>query len=119
VSELSAGGKMISESSISADALKYKDIIHVLSEEDYYNFIFNEYIPSEYESNELNDKRFIKGTYYSHVCRTRCFLIYREIVNRLSENSNILDIGLFPGTIVRQLKSYWAAKFVVMESDRK
>lgn len=84
--------------------MKYKDSVNVLSENDFYNFIFNQYEPSIYESDELTDDRFFEGTYYSHVCRTRCFFVYREIINRLSVDSKILDIGLFPGTIVRQLK---------------
>ena len=84
--------------------MKYKDSVNVLSENDFYNFVFNQYEPSIYESNELNDARFFEGTYYSHVCRTRCFFVYREIINRLSVDSEILDIGLFPGTIIRQLK---------------
>ncbi len=85
--------------------MKYKDSVKILSENDYYNFVFNEYEPSIYESNELTDDRFREGTYYSHVCRTRCFYVYREIVNRLSVDSKILDIGLFPGTMIRQLKT--------------
>jgi len=84
--------------------MKYKDTLAPLSESDYYEFIFNQYEPSIYESNELNDDRFFKGTYYSHVCRTRCFFVYREVVERLSVDSKIMDIGLFPGTIIRQLK---------------
>jgi len=86
------------------ETVKYKDSVNVLSENDFYEFVFNQYEPSIYESDELNDDRFFEGTYYSHVCRTRSFLVYREILNRLSIDSRILDVGLFPGTIVRQLK---------------
>lgn len=84
--------------------MKYKDIIKDLSEKEFYDFVFNRYEPSVYESEELNDERFYEGTYYSHICRTRCFFVYREIINRLSVNSKIIDIGIYPGTIVRQLK---------------
>ena len=84
--------------------MKYKDKIKPLSEKDFYDFVFNQYEPSEYESDELNDDRFYEGTYYSHVCRTRCFLVYREVTNRLSVDSKLVDFGFFPGTIVRQLK---------------
>lgn len=84
--------------------MKYKDSVEVLSEDEYYNFIFNYYKPSAYESDLISDERFTEGTYYHHLCRTRCFFVYREIINRLSIDSKILDIGFFPGTLVRQLK---------------
>jgi SAM-dependent methyltransferase len=84
--------------------MKYKDKIKPLSEKAFYNFVFNQYEPSRYESDELGDDRFYQGTYYSHVCRTRCSIVYREITNRLSVDSRIVDFGFFPGTIIRQLK---------------
>lgn len=90
--------------------MKYKDSVKVLSENDYYDFVFNEYDPSIYESDELNDNRFFEGTYYSHVCRTRFFLVYREIMNRLSVGSRVLDVGFFPGTLIRQLKIFLKEK---------
>jgi len=83
--------------------VQYKDQFRTLSESEYYDFVFNQYTPAEYESDELHDDRFFKGTYYSHVCRTRCYLIYREILNRLPVYSKIVDFGFFPGTIIRQL----------------
>ena len=77
----------------------------VLSEEEFYHFVLTEYHPSKYESDELEDARFYDGTYYSHICKTRCYLVYREIAKRLSNNmSKIIDLGLFPGTLIRQLK---------------
>jgi SAM-dependent methyltransferase len=76
----------------------------ILSEKEFYDFILSKYEPSSYESNELEDKRFYEGTYYSHVCRTRCFLVYREIARSLSGARTIIDLGVFPGTLVRQLK---------------
>ena len=76
----------------------------ILSEKKFYQFVFNEYKPSFYESKELDDDRFEKGTYYSYICRTRCFLIYREIARRLIKDSKIIDLGFFPGTLIRQLK---------------
>lgn len=85
--------------------MRYRECINTLSEKEFYEFVFNEYEPSPYEQDELNDERFYDGTYYSHVCRTRSFLVYREIVNRLSINSKVIDIGMFPGTIIRQLKT--------------
>jgi len=97
-------------SSILGETVRYKDCVNVLSEKDYYNFVINQYEPSIYESDELSDDRFYEGTYYSHVCCTRCFLVYREIVNRLSINSRIIDIGFFPGTILRQLKMLFNSK---------
>ena len=96
--------------SILGEIVKYKDCVNILSEKDYYNFIVNQYEPSIYESDELNDDRFYEGTYYSHVCWTRCFLVYREILKRLSIDSRIMDIGFFPGTIVRQLKMLFNGK---------
>ena len=82
--------------------MKYKDTIKSLSENAFYDFVFNHYEPSIYEEDELEDERFYKGTYYSHVCRTRCFLVYKEISNRLSVGSRIVDFGFFPGTIKLQ-----------------
>jgi SAM-dependent methyltransferase len=86
------------------DQMTYKENFKILSENEYYNFVLHEYEPSLYESDEVADDRFYEGTYYSHVCRTRCFLVYKEIANRLFMDSKIIDIGIFPGTIVRQLK---------------
>ncbi|MFC2166469.1 methyltransferase domain-containing protein [Acidobacteriota bacterium] len=82
----------------------YKDKHRIMSEQKYYNFVLNEYNPSNYESQELEDSRFKKGTYYSHICKTRCFLIYREIANNLHVKNKVIDFGFFPGTILRQLK---------------
>jgi len=90
--------------------VRYKDCINILSENEYYDFVVNQYGPSIYESAELNDDRFYEGTYYSHVCWTRCFFVYREIVSRLSIDSRIIDIGFFPGTIIRQLKMLFNGK---------
>jgi len=76
----------------------------MLSEEEFYHFVLTKYHPSKYECDELEDARFCDGTCYSHICKTRCFLVYREIASRLSNNiSTIIDLGLFPGTIIRQL----------------
>lgn len=41
--------------------MKYKDKMKLLSEDEFYNFVFNQYKPSVYESDELNDDRFHKG----------------------------------------------------------
>jgi SAM-dependent methyltransferase len=76
----------------------------ILNEKDFYNFVFEKYEPSVYESNELKDPRFKTKTYYSYICRTRCFLVYKEIVSRLSTGSKVIDLGFFPGTLIRQLK---------------
>ena len=76
----------------------------ILSEKEFYDFVLSKYEPSSYERNELEDKRFYEGTYYSHVCRTRCFLVYREIARSLSGIRTVIDLGIFPGTLVRQLK---------------
>ena len=65
---------------------------------------FRRYEPSQYESNELEDDRFVEGTYYPHLCKTRCFLVYREIAERLPDGGKICDLGFFPGTLLRQLK---------------
>jgi SAM-dependent methyltransferase len=75
-----------------------------LNEKDFYNFVFKQYKPSIYESNELKDVRFKENTYYSYICRTRCFLVYKEIVSRLSTGSKIIDLGFYPGTLIRELK---------------
>lgn len=76
----------------------------ILDEKDFYNFVFNQYNPSIYESNELKDVRFKKNTYYSYICRTRCFLVYKEIVDRLAAGSRIIDLGFYPGTLLKELK---------------
>ena len=85
--------------------MTYKENFKVLSESEYYNFVFNEYKPSVYESDELSDTRFHEGTNFAHVCRTRCFLVYEQVVSRLCSDSKVIDIGMFPGTIIRQLKT--------------
>ena len=77
----------------------------ILTEKEFYYFIVNEYKASQYETAELKDTRFIEGTYYSYVCKTRCFLVYQEIARRLSGNAKIIDLGFFPGTLIRELKS--------------
>jgi len=76
----------------------------MMTEKEYYDFVVNDYQPSKYERNELHDSRFKKGTYYSHVCKTRSYLVYREIAKNIEKISKILDLGFFPGTILRQLK---------------
>lgn len=81
-----------------------KSFEKALDEKDFYNFVFKEYKPSIYERNELKDDRFRKNTYYSYICRTRCFMVYKEIVGRLSAGSKIIDLGFFPGTLIRELK---------------
>ena len=78
----------------------------ILTKKAFYHFVSNEYQPSPYESNELNDPRFHEGTYFSHVCKTRCYLVYRELARRISQRSKIIDLGFFPGTLIRQLKYF-------------
>ena len=75
-----------------------------MKEKEFYRFVLEQYVPSIYESNELSDPRFKKNTYYSYICKTRCFLVYKEIVNRLSAGSKVIDLGCFPGTLIRELK---------------
>jgi SAM-dependent methyltransferase len=79
-------------------------INEILSENAFYQYVYNEYQPSSYESKELEDSRFQKGIYYSHVCKTRSYLVYRELASRLSKRSKVIDLGLFPGTLIRQLR---------------
>lgn len=76
----------------------------VLSEKEFNDFVLTSYEPSPYESKELEDARFETGTYYSHLCRTRSYLVYREIARRFDGSTKIIDFGFFPGTLVRQLK---------------
>jgi SAM-dependent methyltransferase len=80
------------------------NISDLLTEKQFYEFVLNEYEASRYESKELLDNRFKRGTYYSYVCKTRCFLVYREIAKQMVDGFKILDVGFFPGTLVRQLK---------------
>lgn len=81
-----------------------KTLEKILDEKDFYNFVFNQYKPSIYESNELKDGRFKENTYYSYICRTRCFLVYKEIVGHLSAGSKVIDLGFYPGTLLKELK---------------
>lgn len=81
-----------------------KSFEKVLNEKEFYNFVFEQYKPSIYESNELKDARFKENTYYTYICRTRCFLIYKEIASRLSEGNKVIDLGFYPGTLMRELK---------------
>jgi SAM-dependent methyltransferase len=83
----------------------YNSAAKKLRETDFYEFVLKQYEQSVYESNELNDNRFKKNTYYSYICRTRCFLVYKEIANRLSQGNKIIDLGFYPGTSIRELKA--------------
>ena len=76
----------------------------ILSEKEFYDFVLNKYEPSEFETGELTDSRFYEGTNFSHICKTRCFLIYREMAERLKGCGKVIDFGFFPGTVLRQLK---------------
>jgi SAM-dependent methyltransferase len=76
----------------------------LLTEKEFYDFVLKKYKASQYESIGPEDLRFAEGTGYSHVCKTRCFMVYREIVRRLPEYSKVLDLGFFPGTLIRELK---------------
>jgi len=76
----------------------------IMREEDFYSFVLGKYEPSIYESNELKDSRFKKNTYYPYICKTRCFLVYKEIVSRLFTGSKVIDLGCYPGTLIRELK---------------
>ena len=79
--------------------------IRKLDEGEFYNYILNEYENSpDYESDELKDPRFYEGTYYSYVCKTRCYLVYREIISRLHNGAKIIDFGCYPGTLIKVLK---------------
>ena len=82
----------------------------VLTENAFYQYVFKQYQPSLYESKELNDPRFHEGIYFSHLCKTRCYLVYREISSRLSNGGKIIDLGFFPGTLIRQLKGLLNSK---------
>ena len=77
----------------------------IIREKDFYEFVLEQYEQSVYECNELSDNRFKKNTYYSYICRTRCFLVYKEITNRLSPGNKIIDLGFYPGTLIRELKA--------------
>lgn len=85
--------------------MTYARLARTLTQKEYDEFICRDYKPSVYESGELRDGRFAEGTYYHFLCRTRCYMVYREIVSRLSPGSRVVDIGVFPGTIIRQLKT--------------
>ena len=81
----------------------------ILTEKEFYRYLFKEYQPSAYEKFDSEDLRFPEGIYYPHVCKTRYFYCYREIAHRLAKGSGevvkVLDLGIFPGALVRVLKN--------------
>lgn len=97
----------------------YKNSHHILSEKEYYNFVLNKYQPTAYESGELTDPRFKKSVWYSHVCKTRSFLIYQAIASHLRKGSHVVDFGFFPGTIIRQLKILFKEDIVLYGVGQK
>jgi SAM-dependent methyltransferase len=76
----------------------------ILGESEFYRYVLNEYKPSQYELFPPEDTRFSGDVHYPHVCRTRCYLVYREIARQLPAGGKILDFGFYPGTLLRQLK---------------
>lgn len=76
----------------------------ILSESEFNRYVLKDYEPSQYEIFPPEDTRFSSDVYYPHVCRTRCYMVYREIARRLPEGGKIIDFGFFPGTLLRQLK---------------
>jgi len=79
--------------------------IPLLSESKFYKFVIEDYEPSSYELFGPEDTRFTGDTSFSHVCKTRCFRVYREIATRVPNGAKVIDLGLYPGTMVRQLKT--------------
>jgi len=80
------------------------------TEKNFYNYLFNEYQPSEYEDLS-DDTRFPDGVNYSHISRTRCFKSFERIMQHINEQKlqspcRVLDLGFFPGTLIRILKHY-------------
>jgi SAM-dependent methyltransferase len=81
-----------------------------MTEKEFYDFVFHRYQPSKYEQKELTDPRFKEGTNYSHICKTRSYLIYKEVYRNIDHFRSIVDFGFFPGTILRQLKMIFDSK---------
>ena len=80
----------------------------ILSEGEFRRFLCEDFEPSRFDqfdrANAENDK-FRPGVGHHHVCETRCFLVYREVAHQLREHGRLLDIGFYPGILVRVLKS--------------
>lgn len=95
---------MAVQNSQRSNSLDRVTTLPLLSVKEFYDFVLNRYPPSPYESNELKDGRFLPGTYYSHLCRTRCCLVYQALVRNLVANCRVVDLGAFPGTLIRELK---------------
>ena len=57
----------------------------VLTENNFYQYILNIYKQSPYES-LADDTRFSKKTNYAHLCQTRCYYIYKTIVEQINTN---------------------------------
>lgn len=85
----------------------------ILSEQEFYNYIFHDYRPSTYES-LAGDSRFSSGVNYSYISRTRCFYvcqyIARKILDRPAEVQRVVDFGFYPGTLLRLLKELLGEK---------
>ncbi len=87
----------------------------ILTEKEFYHYILNIYQPSSYES--LNeDTRFSKKTNYAHLCPTRCYYIYKSIVKKIETSggneNHMLDLGVYPGTLTRILKTLLGDKIL-------
>ena len=80
----------------------------ILTEKEFYRYIFKEYKPSVYEQFGPEDTRFFDDAVYPHICRTRYFYIYRQIASQVlndpEKQLKLLDLGFFPGTLIRILK---------------
>ena len=80
----------------------------ILTEKEFYRYIFRDHKPSAYEKFGPDDTRFFDDAFYSHICRTRYFFIYRQIASQVCNDPEkkfkVLDLGFFPGCLIRILK---------------
>jgi SAM-dependent methyltransferase len=86
----------------------------MLTKSEYRQYLLNGYKPTQYEEFGTEDLRFPTEIKYSHISWTRTYSIYRMIAKILSrkpsQSIKILDIGFYPGNLIRILKDQFGDK---------
>lgn len=81
-----------------------------LTEREFSDYLREVYRPSQSEVTLLDptvDTRFPPDVKYAMISKSRCYKTYRAVVGELSRvgrNLKVLDLGFFPGTLIRELK---------------
>ncbi len=80
----------------------------ILNEAEFRRFLHERFEASAYDcfdrSNPENAK-YPPDVGHHHLCETRCFLVYRELARLTSGSIRHMDLGFYPGILVRILKA--------------